>query len=41
MKGVLSWVVVVENDFDDLILIENKLICVGAVDFGVSCVWAC
>lgn len=41
MEGVLSWVVVVEDDFDDLVVGEDELVGVGAVDHGVGGVCAC
>ena len=40
MEGVLSRVVVIENDFDDLILGEDEGVGVVAVDQGVCCVGA-
>jgi hypothetical protein len=38
VEGVLSWVVVVEDDLDDLVVVEDELVRVGAVDLRVGCV---
>lgn len=35
MEGMLAWIVVVENDLDDLALLEDEGVRVAAVDCGV------
>lgn len=40
VERVLSWVVIVEDDFDDLVMAEDELVRVRAVDCGVGCIRA-
>lgn len=40
MEGMFSRVVIVEDDLDDLVVAEDELIGMGAVDEGVGCVGA-
>ena len=36
MEGVLAWIVVVEDDFDNVVLFENVRVDVDAIDGGIA-----
>ena len=41
MEGVFTWVVVVEDDFDDFVMLENEGVGIDAIDCWVAGLRAC